>query len=130
MDAEFEYNLPRWKVVLTAILAGSLFGCGAIFMKLATAGIGSLTLLSAADWISLLTNRYFWLLLLVNFAGLLAWLKSLQEGKVTIVGPIVGGFIISVTVFSGITFFGETLTPMRCVGIIAIMAGALGLSRR
>lgn len=120
--------------VLLAALAGVGFSVGAIFINIALESVGGGTagfnIISGGQWTVLLSSLPFWIAMLGNGAGLGFWFWALTEGRVAVVGPFMSGFMMLIPAIVGLTFWGETLSLTKIVGIIGIVVGAMGLSRK
>lgn len=124
--------------VPVAAAAGSFFGLGGVLMKktmtmveLSTGQI--FNPLVWGHWSLLFSSLLFWGLVIFTVSGLVMWIWALNVGRVTIVGPIVGGFIVFVPVICGL--FGFIIEPepfslKKAIGIITITVGSMGLARR
>lgn len=121
-----------------AILAGSFFGLGGVYLK-KTMGLiesalnQSFNPISWGHWNIMFSSLVFWAAAILTITGIALWVVALHEGRVTIVGPIVGGFIVFVPVICGL--FGiiieeEPFSLKKAIGILTITIGSMGLSRK
>ncbi len=121
-----------------AVLAGSFFGLGGVYLK-KTMGLIDTALnqafnpVSLGHWNIILSSVVFWLAAILTLTGIGLWVVALHEGRVTIVGPIVGGFIVFLPVICGL--FGiiiekEPFSLKKAIGILTITIGSMGLARK
>ncbi len=113
-----------------AAAAGVLYGIGAIFLKQATGTTGGFNIFSGGQWTTLLGSPAFLGVIIANALGLLVWFWALSEGRVAVVGPFMSGFMVLIPVIVGLAYFGESLSIMKGVGILAITVGGMALSGR
>ncbi len=117
-----------------AAIGGALYGLFGVYLKKTMELIGEgFNPTSGAHWGTILSSGVFWLAVVVGILGLVAWIAGLHIGRVSIVGPIVGGFIVFVPVvcgFLGIIIPQEEITTKKVIGILAITAGSMGLAAK
>lgn len=121
-----------------SVLAGSFFGFGSVFLKKAMSSINNglgliFNPLSWAHWNFMISSIVFWISLILIMTGLGFWVLALHKGKVSIVGPIVGGFVVFAAVISGmfgIVIDQEPFSLKKAIGILAITIGSMGLARK
>lgn len=112
--------------VLTAIAAGALFGLGGFFTKIAVGGAPLAILFSSP----LVLNPVAWLAALAGIAGFVLLQTALRHGRLSVVTPIITGVSIVVPVLLALAVLGERISPLNGIGILLILAGSIGLSRK
>lgn len=131
-------EIPIGLEVPLAVLAGSFFGLGGVYLK-KTMGLIETVLnqsfnpISLGHWNIMFSSLVFWVAAILTITGIALWVVALHEGRVTIVGPIVGGFIVFIPVICGL--FGiiieeEPFSLKKAIGILAITIGSMGLARK
>lgn len=135
---EVEEKAPPWFEVLLAVAAGSFYGLGGVFLKktmtlIETSTSQAFNPLVWGHWNILFTSLTFWATAILFLSGIVLWVWALHKGRVTIIGPIGGGFIVLIPVICGL--FGVIIQeePMfwkKAIGIITITIGSMGLARR
>jgi len=109
--------------VLRAACAGVLIGLAWFILKLAVSGLA----LDINFLLSLLTQPSAYIAGLLGISGFLLFQKSLHDGKVSVVSPIVTGLSIAVPVSLAFLFLSETISTLKIVGIGLILIGIAGL---
>lgn len=122
-------KIQRYKIPLGAI-SGIFFGLGAVLMKMAVSKVGYLGLFTWGEWIALIKSLPFWLMLVTNLLGLFFWFWALSRRRVSVVGPLMAGFMILIPIIVGITYFGESLSLMKIGGILILTTSSVLLMRK
>ncbi len=122
-----------------ACLAGIFFGLGqGVLLKrimdvvaLETGQAFNPTLWS--HWSFILSSSMFWAAIISLLIGIVLWVVALHIGRVSIVGPVVGGFIVFIPVIFGLTGIiiePEPFSVEKAIGIVTITIGSMGLARK
>ncbi len=137
-EEDNQEEIPIGLEVPLAVLAGSFFGLGGVYLKktmglIETALNQSFNPISLGHWNIMFSSLIFWVAAILTFTGIALWVVALHEGRVTIVGPIVGGFIVFLPVICGllgIIIEKEPFSLKKAIGILTITIGSMGLARK
>jgi len=97
-----------------------LMSAGQILFK--KAALSTTTLNSFDGLISLFTNLWFWLAIILYGTGTLLWIVILQNVKLSIAYPMSAMAFVLVPLAASY-FFGESLSPSYAVGVMLLISG-------
>lgn len=106
-------------LILTTVFLGVF---GQILFKKTMSGVGSLSVVDA--FFVYIKSGYFYLGTVFYGLSLLLWMKVLSDTDLTYARPFAATGYILTAVFA-MLLLGETVPPMRWVGIFLIAAGVV-----
>ena len=115
--------------VLLIILVGILFASlGQVFWKIGMNAIGSINTLTVSDTVSIFSNIYIFLGLVMYGLGTICWLIALSQKDLSYVYPFISLTFI-IVLFLSYFVLKEQVSTARIVGTIVIILGLMIIVR-
>lgn len=114
--------------LVLAIAAGCCFGLAALMTKIAVPAEFSPS--SIDDWKEFIFNLPFLGLVIFNVLGVIFMWWGFSYGRVAIISPICSAFNVIIPVIGAVMILYESVSVIRGLGIAAVTAGTMILSRR
>lgn len=112
------------------ILSSVLLNCGAqLLIRKGMLQIGVVNPDNIAKFIMpMITNLWLWGAMICYGVSILLWMSVLSKCEVSFAYPFLSvGYVVAA--IAGYYFFGESLTPMRILGIAVICVGIVLISK-
>ena len=125
-------GLPAVQVVAYVVLAAGLSATGNLIIKNAARSMGGLNLSGgqlAQSLFHLFTNPGIILGLALYLVGFVLWAKVLTVVDISLAYPIFISLAFVIVVVGSRVFFGESLNPLKILGIAVIALGIIVVSR-
>ncbi|MBN1122725.1 MAG: EamA family transporter [Anaerolineae bacterium] len=119
--------------ILLAIIAALISVVGQTLLKAVMTNVGAIDSFAIADLfaivLTMLKQPLFYVAGIVYVMGFGAWLVVLSRVELNVAYPVLALSYVFIPI-AGMLFFGETVTPLRWLGIAIILAGVVvvGLS--
>lgn len=111
-----------WKSVLYLIVYALISACGLLFIKIAFRNSADVSeLLPRIGW--LLRSPAFLFGMLLYVTGFVMWIAMLSRGELSYVFPVASGALYLAVTLLAVLVLHEAVTPLRIVGILAILIG-------
>ncbi|MCK5023678.1 MAG: hypothetical protein KAS04_05880 [Candidatus Aenigmarchaeota archaeon] len=109
-----------------AVLGGVFIGLASFLMRAVLGGIP----MDIMSLILMAFNPVAWLILVFGATGFFLFQKALHGGEVSVVMPIMMGFDIIIPILMAVFFLGETIGPIKDIGLILVIVGVFLLAKK
>lgn len=112
--------------LITLILAIGTASSGNLLLKKASLQIGKITFVKEnlfSEIFKIFTNPFIFLGLSLYVFGFILWIKLLSTQEISKVYPVLVSATITIILIGSSVFFKESLTLLRILGILVILAG-------
>jgi multidrug transporter EmrE-like cation transporter len=118
-----------WALILTGVL---LNAAAQLVLKVATKPLAQFTHFDAGTLVAsievLLKSPSFWIGMFCYGGSLCVWLAALSKAPVSVAYPMLSiGYIVVAA--ASVIWLGETLSPVKMIGILLICGGVILVSR-